>query len=955
MILTQKASNRVMLAPLSISSSNLCHSSLSASPVVSSPDNLLPPPSASPVVSSPANLLPPPSASPVVSSPAHILPSSSSLKKKELVFDDEFNISCRKIETDDNLIKKSMNKYRYSLAAVNIRSISRNIDKLRVIIDKIAPDFILVSEIYKPLVNMVRINGYQDMIMKTRQGRTGGGVGIIAKKGFNLTVNKDIEKLKLSVIEVVSVKVKMENKDLTLVSIYRPPNANMKDTFEDFCMLMKSLNQENVIISGDLNIDCSVKNKYSLKYRDMLLENSMYQWIVAPTRITKKSETLIDHAITNIERFETIVTHYCPCDHQLILSLWGQKAFKSEKSSNLVKEKGTKLNHNKTIGNIFRYDWRKWMIENNNGSTDSIYNNFHKAIQQCLVHETKKVNKREIPIMPWMTREILKVKKDLDKVRKKFIRKKTDENEKKFRELKKSYNMTLNNARNTYFGNKLRKANKNSKEMWKVINNILQRKSSGQIINEITNDGKILKDSKEIADVLCNYYKFSAVSRIEKPTSDDDFEAFLNKKERNVNTFKLNEVKPQDVWHLIKDIKPKNSSGFDSVPSKIVTRCCAALISPIAMIINKCFEEGKFPDILKLSKITPVHKRDSLEPKNFRPLNVQSTFSKVIEKGAFTQWKEYSRRKYPDEFQFAYKENHSCLEPIILTRHLLETEKEKNKWVLLIMIDLSIAFETIETSNILPKKLEYFGADEKAVKFFKSFFCKRKHYVTWNGEESEKIELFDHSVVQGSVLGAPMYNTYTMDLNDVTEYDTIRFADDNNYVLSDYDPNDLIKKGNKALKEIDSYLKANTLLMNIKKTSYMILKPKDPKPIEITEKLELNGIEKVESARFLGIYFDDKLSFKPQFEHLKDKINTGIKALICKRNLLNYKAKMLLYHASIKSHIDYCCLAYFDKLEIGQMNELVALQKQAVRLIFRAKKKNTHESPIQIIRNSAYK
>ena len=89
-----------------------------------------------------------------------------------------------------------------------------------------------------------------------------------------------------------------------------------------------------------------------------------------------------------------------------------------------------------------------------------------------------------------------------------------------------------------------------------------------------------------------------------------------------------------------------------------------------------------------------------------------------------------------------------------------------------------------------------------------------------------------------------------MDLNDVTEYDTIRFADDNNYVLSDYDPNDLIKKGNKALKEIDSYLKANTLLMNIKKTSYMIIKPKDPKPIEIIEKLELNGteIEKVESA-----------------------------------------------------------------------------------------------------------
>ena len=48
----------------------------------------------------------------------------------------------------------------------------------------------------------------------------------------------------------------------------------------------------------------------------------------------------------------------------------------------------------------------------------------------------------------------------------------------------------------------------------------------------------------------------------------------------------------------------------------------------------------------------------------------------------------------------------------------------------------------------------------------------------------------------------------------------------------------------------------------------------------------------------------------------------------------------------LQDYLDYCCLAYFDKLEIGQMNELVALQKQAVRLIFRAKKKNTHTSPL---------
>ena len=76
------------------------------------------------------------------------------------------------------------------------------------------------------------------------------------------------------------------------------------------------------------------------------------------------------------------------------------------------------------------------------------------------------------------------------------------------------------------------------------------------------------------------------------------------------------------------------------------------------------------------------------------------------------------------------------------------------------------------------------------------------------------------------------------------------------------------------------------------------------------------------SARFLGIIIDDKLNFKEQFNQLKEKVNDGVKALMCTRNILNYKAKMLLYHAAIKSHLDYCSITYFDKLGIGQINEL---------------------------------
>ena len=94
----------------------------------------------------------------------------------------------------------------------------------------------------------------------------------------------------------------------------------------------------------------------------------------------------------------------------------------------------------------------------------------------------------------------------------------------------------------------------------------------------------------------------------------------------------MHKINPDEVWSLLKQIQPKCSAGFDNIPTKIMIKSSAVLLSPLTLIINKIFESGKFPDTLKLSKITPVHKKNELEPQNFRPVCQQSCFSKIIEK-----------------------------------------------------------------------------------------------------------------------------------------------------------------------------------------------------------------------------------------------------------------------------------------------------------------------------------
>ena len=289
-----------------------------------------------------------------------------------------------------------------------------------------------------------------------------------------------------------------------------------------------------------------------------------------------------------------------------------------------------------------------------------------------------------------------------------------------------------------------------------------------------------------------------------------------------------------------------------------------------------------------------------------------SCFSKVIEKASDKQVETHTEVNFPNERQFAYKENHGCQHPILLTRYLIETELQKGNFVCLTLIDLSLAFDTLECETILPAKLKHYGADEKTVSFFRSFFTGRKHFAEWKGASSSPIDLYSHSCVQGSCLGPKIYNLYTQELSKITKCECVCFADDTNFILSDKDPNSLIRKVNKELEKADAYMNENTLIINKDKTYYLLFTPKGAKRVEITEKMFIKDteIKRVNNIRFLGIWLDDKLTFNKQYEILSAKLQNTIRALICTKNTLTYKAKLLVYNALFRSYVDFGAINY---------------------------------------------
>ena len=57
------------------------------------------------------------------------------------------------------------------------------------------------------------------------------------------------------------------------------------------------------------------------------------------------------------------------------------------------------------------------------------------------------------------------------------------------------------------------------------------------------------------------------------------------------------------------------------------------LTSHLTFILNECINESVFPTMLKRATITPIFKKDDiLDPNNFRPISITTTFSKILEK-----------------------------------------------------------------------------------------------------------------------------------------------------------------------------------------------------------------------------------------------------------------------------------------------------------------------------------
>ena len=131
-------------------------------------------------------------------------------------------------------------------------------------------------------------------------------------------------------------------------------------------------------------------------------------------------------------------------------------------------------------------------------------------------------------------------------------------------------------------------------------------------------------------------------------------------------------------------------------------------------------------------------------------------------------------------------------------------------------MDLSKAFDTLN-HQILLTKLEHYGIQGVALQWIDSYLSNRLQFVQFKQYRSSD-QIMRCGVPQGSVLGPLLFLIYINDLPNATNLtETVLFADDTSIFYSHSNIAHLIATLNNELNNINIWMKANKLAVNITK------------------------------------------------------------------------------------------------------------------------------------------
>jgi len=223
---------------------------------------------------------------------------------------------------------------------------------------------------------------------------------------------------------------------------------------------------------------------------------------------------------------------------------------------------------------------------------------------------------------------------------------------------------------------------------------------------------------------------------------------------------------------------------MDIIPASLVLRCKHVFCKIIAYLANLSFSEGRFPALFIQATVTPLIKGHSLDksvPFNYRPISNLNFISKVLERLFLCHFQSHIL-KYPNFNSHQSADRPYCSKETslqLLLNHVYSAADE-GKPTLLISLDLSAAFDTVDYSVLLKRLSCSFGVTGNVLSWIQSYLCDRTQSVRI-GSHSSPPNPFLVGIPQGAVLGPLLLSIYTSPISTIAKSHQVsqqQYADD---------------------------------------------------------------------------------------------------------------------------------------------------------------------------------
>ena len=275
---------------------------------------------------------------------------------------------------------------------------------------------------------------------------------------------------------------------------------------------------------------------------------------------------------------------------------------------------------------------------------------------------------------------------------------------------------------------------------------------------------------------------------------------------------------------------------------------------------------------------------------------------------------------------------------------------DEGRFSLLILLDLSSAFDLVNHNILINKLYSKFGFKGLLLEWYKIYLNNRFYYTTNNSVRTNLFHLHT-GVPQGSVIGPLLFNLYSSDLETIAQRHNLSFHQyaDDTQLYSGCVPGETEQLQNRlsdCVDEMAARMESNSLELNRSKTEgiwFSSLRKVNKLPTKQIRILD-TFISPSESVKSLDVFMDRDLS---RNSHISKMLQAGFSALRQIRSIkkcLFYGSSRTLAVALILSRIDYCN-TFLARLPEKQLCRVQSLINTTARLITGTRKFD-HITPV---------